>query len=124
MEFSKFKITPRHERKIYILRCDLCGEQASYIVDLPEHMLTHERKSHVGPKCGGKWVKQSEEYEYNDDEAIAARQAAKLTRCMVTKVFSGYRTDNPDGLIEIRCCKLRHDDQNHDFHIGDDYVRL
>lgn len=75
MNFSKFKCTPREDRKQYLYRCTLCGEEVWFSILLPQHLEKHERKRDVGPRCGGRWEHIASGYEYDDERARTARAA-------------------------------------------------
>jgi hypothetical protein len=75
---GKFRVVLRHERRIWICKCDKCGEEIRFIIDLPEALRTHLRKETYGPYCGGRLVTISTEWEHTDPKATAARKKAGI----------------------------------------------
>lgn len=76
----RFRPLPaRHERLVHLYRCGRCGEEAWYVLVLPEHLLDHPRQHDVGPRCGGRLAHVASGYEHTDAAAWAARSAAR--RC-------------------------------------------
>ena len=48
-----FKFTKPEDRKDYLYRCETCGEEEWYSIELPKHMLRHTFCRNILRKCGG-----------------------------------------------------------------------
>lgn len=56
MDFTKFKMTKESTYVTY--QCEKCGESDEYVIELPEHMRSHNPDSRMR-NCGGQLIETS-----------------------------------------------------------------
>jgi hypothetical protein len=55
VDFAKLKLMPRSEQKEHLFRCNKCGEECWYTLELPEHMREGHLIGGIGRRCRG-WL--------------------------------------------------------------------
>jgi len=49
-----FRIPDKSDRQDYLYRCQKCGEEEWYVIELPSHQLKHTLCRNIYRKCGGR----------------------------------------------------------------------
>jgi len=53
VDFKKLKLKKQRDKKDYLYRCSGCGEEAWYVLVLPEHLRQEHHRDGFQKKCRG-----------------------------------------------------------------------
>lgn len=64
IDFTKFKVTPRKDRKLYDYTCTKCEDKVTMTHEMPDHCRGHSYSSKRMQRCRGTLMPQGWRWEF------------------------------------------------------------